>query len=128
MNRSPSTLKIEKHSIIINGRNTSVSLETAFWKSLKDIAAARGQPMSALIASVARQRDYANLSSALRLFVLDHFRNDQFGGTLVSTSRPRAAQAAANVCAPAPKTSQNRDDGASAALGGCGLGGYERGA
>jgi predicted DNA-binding ribbon-helix-helix protein len=120
MNRTPSPLKIAKHSIIINGRNTSVSLETAFWKSLKDIAAGRGQPMSALIASVARQRNYANLSSALRLFVLDHFRNDRSGRTLAGEPRPRAMKPAASTCA--PNASQNRDGGASAALGAGGRG------
>jgi len=115
MSRTTSPLKIAKHSIIINGRNTSVSLETAFWKSLKDIAAGRGQPMSALIAGVARQRNYANLSSALRLFVLDHFRNDQIGRALIGEFRPRAASPVTGVRAPTP--SQNLDGGVSAALG-----------
>ncbi len=65
---------IVKHSIIVSGRKTSVSLESAFWMGLKEIAALRNSTLSGLVTGVCAQHHYGNLSSALRLFVLDHFR------------------------------------------------------
>ena len=64
----PST--VVKRSIGIAGRKTSVSLEDAFWDSLKEIAAARHTTLSELVASIDRERNQGNLSSRLRLFVL----------------------------------------------------------
>jgi predicted DNA-binding ribbon-helix-helix protein len=65
---------IVKRSIVIAGHKTSVSLEDAFWTALKDIAAARRTTMSELVVGIDAQRRHGNLSSAIRLFVLDHFR------------------------------------------------------
>ena len=65
---------MKKRSIIIAGHKTSVSLEDAFWKGLKEIAADRRETLSALIASIDSARDSGNLSSAIRLFVLNHFK------------------------------------------------------
>ena len=62
-----------KRSIIIDGHKTSVSLEDDFWKALKDIARGRGEPLSHLIASIDASRQFDNLSSALRVFVLQHY-------------------------------------------------------
>ena len=59
-----------KRSVAFEGRKTSISLEDQFWGTLKEIAAARGMNISALIAQVARERGDSNLSSALRVFVL----------------------------------------------------------
>jgi predicted DNA-binding ribbon-helix-helix protein len=64
-----------KRSIVIAGRKTSVSLEDAFWNALKEIAAARGMTLSDLVAAIDSKRQHSNLSSALRLFVLDFYRN-----------------------------------------------------
>ena len=61
---------IVKRSVVVGGRETSVSLEDAFWSALKELAAARKTTVSALIKDVERQKQ-GNLSSALRLFVLD---------------------------------------------------------
>jgi predicted DNA-binding ribbon-helix-helix protein len=61
---------IIKRSIVVDGHKTSVSLEDAFWKSLRQIAAMRGETLSHLIASIDANRQFANLSSAIRLFVL----------------------------------------------------------
>jgi len=61
-----------KRSIIIDGHKTSVSLEDDFWKALKDIARGRGEPLSHLIASIDASRQFDNLSSALRVFVLQY--------------------------------------------------------
>jgi predicted DNA-binding ribbon-helix-helix protein len=63
-----------KRSIVIGGHKTSVSLEDAFWNALKNIASARRVPLSGLVATIDSERQYGNLSSALRLFVLDHYR------------------------------------------------------
>jgi predicted DNA-binding ribbon-helix-helix protein len=63
-----------KRSIVIAGHKTSVSLEDAFWKGLKDIAIGRGVTLSDLVASIDGERQHGNLSSAIRLFVLDHYQ------------------------------------------------------
>ena len=63
-----------KRSIVIAGHKTSVSLEDAFWKGLKDIAGSRDITLSELVAAIDTGRQHGNLSSAIRLFVLDHYR------------------------------------------------------
>jgi predicted DNA-binding ribbon-helix-helix protein len=66
---------ILKRSVLLSGRKTSVSLEEPFWEALGQIAEARGTNRSKLIGSIDQKRVDGNLSSALRLFVLEHFRN-----------------------------------------------------
>jgi predicted DNA-binding ribbon-helix-helix protein len=66
---------VVKRSIVIAGHKTSVSLEDAFWKGLKEIAGGRDLTLSDLVASIDTDRQQGNLSSAIRLFVLDHYRN-----------------------------------------------------
>src|SRR5205814_2808911 len=66
---------VVKRSIVIAGHKTSVSLEDAFWTGLKEIAAQRGMTLSELVASIDSDRRHGNLSSAIRLFVLDHYRS-----------------------------------------------------
>jgi predicted DNA-binding ribbon-helix-helix protein len=65
---------VVKRSVIVGGHKTSVSLEDAFWTSLKDIAMRRGMTLSTQIASIDTDRRTSNLSSAIRLYVLEHFR------------------------------------------------------
>jgi predicted DNA-binding ribbon-helix-helix protein len=65
---------VVKRSIVIAGHKTSVSLEDAFWRGLKEIATERDITLSDLVASVDTDRRNGNLSSAIRLFVLDHYR------------------------------------------------------
>ncbi|MFZ5690108.1 MAG: ribbon-helix-helix domain-containing protein [Pseudomonadota bacterium] len=65
---------VVKRSIVIAGHKTSVSLEDAFWKGLKEIADARNMTLSDIVASIDSQRRHGNLSSAIRLFVLDFYR------------------------------------------------------
>ena len=60
-----------KYSLSIAGHRTSVSLETAFWTTLNAIAAGRGSTVAALVARIDRDRGEANLSSAIRVFVLE---------------------------------------------------------
>lgn len=66
---------VVKRSIVIAAHKTSVSLEDAFWKALKEIALARGTTLSNLVTSIDVERQQGNLSSCLRLFVLDFYRN-----------------------------------------------------
>jgi predicted DNA-binding ribbon-helix-helix protein len=73
---------VVKRSIVVAGHKTSVSLEDAFWKGLKEIAGTRDMTLSELVAFVDSERQHGNLSSAIRLFVLDHYRsqiNEQKG-------------------------------------------------
>ena len=65
---------IVKRSVVIAGHKTSVSLEDAFWRGLKDIASNRRTSVSDLINSIDIDREQGNLSSALRLFVLNHYQ------------------------------------------------------
>jgi len=66
---------VVKRSIVIAGHKTSVSLEDAFWRGLKDIAVGRDMTLSELVATIDTDRQHGNLSSAIRLFVLDHYRS-----------------------------------------------------
>jgi predicted DNA-binding ribbon-helix-helix protein len=65
---------VVKRSIVIAGPKTSVSLEDSFWKGLKEIASTHHLTLSALVASIDCTRANGNLSSAIRLFVLGHYR------------------------------------------------------
>jgi predicted DNA-binding ribbon-helix-helix protein len=65
---------IVKRSIVIDGHKTSVSLEDAFWTTLKDIAHAESVAVSKIVADIDKKRKLGNLSSAVRLFVLDRTR------------------------------------------------------
>src|SRR6202048_3037542 len=65
---------VVKRSIVIAGHKTSVSLEDAFWKGLKEIASGRDLTLSEMVATIDSARVQGNLSSALRLFILDHYR------------------------------------------------------
>lgn len=66
---------VGKRSLTVAGHRTSISLEDAFWSGLRDIAAARASTVAGLVAEIDRGRGAANLSSAIRVFVLDHFRS-----------------------------------------------------
>jgi predicted DNA-binding ribbon-helix-helix protein len=63
-----------KRSIVIAGHKTSVSIEDAFWTALKEIAQARRESLAELIATIDGARRGNNLSSAIRVFVLDYYR------------------------------------------------------
>ena len=65
---------IVKRSIVIGGHKTSVSLEDAFWSGLKEIAHSQHLTLSTMVSNIDRGRQQANLSSAIRLFVLDRLR------------------------------------------------------
>jgi predicted DNA-binding ribbon-helix-helix protein len=65
---------VPKRSVCFSGIKTSISLEELFWEALSEIAAARRITRSRLIASIAEKRIDGHLSSALRVFVLEHCR------------------------------------------------------
>ncbi|MDE2016970.1 MAG: ribbon-helix-helix domain-containing protein [Hyphomicrobiales bacterium] len=61
---------VVKRSLTIAGHSTSVSLEEAFWRALRAAAARRGASLPALVAAIDDARAGANLSSAIRVFLL----------------------------------------------------------
>lgn len=65
-----------KHSVRIAGHATSISLEAPFWAALQDIAAHRHVSLNALLAEIDARRG-GNLSSAVRVFVLDACRRGE---------------------------------------------------
>jgi predicted DNA-binding ribbon-helix-helix protein len=67
--------QIFKRSIVVNGHKTSVSLEDEFWSALKVIAGKRHTKLSDLITAIDGRRQHGNLSSAIRLFVLDFYQS-----------------------------------------------------
>ena len=105
---------VVKRSIVITGHKTSVSLEDAFWSGLKDIAASRNMTLSELVASIDADRRQGNLSSAIRLFVLDHYRAQASAGVAGCRKRTRRRRAAGDVNAarriasPAPGAAAGR--------------------
>ncbi len=89
---------VVKRSIVVERHKTSISIEDIFWSSLKEIARARGLTLSQLVASIDGGRGPAtNLSSAIRVFILDHYRRrlEDFG------RRGEAAEGRANESMPA---------------------------
>jgi predicted DNA-binding ribbon-helix-helix protein len=84
---------VVKRSIVVTGHKTSVSLEDAFWKALKEIAAGRHMTLSELVAVIDSERKHGNLSSVIRLFVLDHYRS---GASASSRPHEDTREAVAN--------------------------------
>ena len=72
---------VVKRSVMIAGHKTSVSLEDPFWSGLKEIAQAQGATVSQTVEEIDKMRQGANLSSAIRLFVLDRVRSQKVGAT-----------------------------------------------
>lgn len=70
----PAPQRVIKRSLSIAGHRTSVSLEEIFWSELRVIADKRGLSVAALVAEIDAQRGEANLSSALRVFVLQYLK------------------------------------------------------
>ena len=64
---------VSKRSIVIAGHKTSVSIEDEFWNGLKE----RGMTVAQLVAAIDGNRQHANLSSAIRLFVLGFYRDQR---------------------------------------------------
>ena len=75
--KSPAT---KQRTVYIDGRKTGVSLEDAFWSCLNEIAQAQGVTVSQTVTEIEKSRQEGNLSSAIRLFVLDWARSEKSGG------------------------------------------------
>ena len=75
--------QVVKRSIVIDGHKTSVSLEDAFWTGLREIAQAQHATLSKLVGEIDRTRQQGNLSSAIRLFVLDQVRRSGTSGVIM---------------------------------------------
>src|SRR5262245_21236791 len=78
-----------KRSVIRNGHKSSISLEDQFWDALREIADEKDIAISTLVAAIDHNRTTSNLSSAIRVYVLDHFRRrdgDQSRQAAVSTA------------------------------------------
>jgi predicted DNA-binding ribbon-helix-helix protein len=66
---------IVRRYVVINGRNSSVCLESPFWDALEEIADSRGTTRATIVSTIESEGRPRNLSSAIRVFVLDHYRS-----------------------------------------------------
>jgi predicted DNA-binding ribbon-helix-helix protein len=67
---------VKKRSIVIRNHKTSISLEDVFWACVWQIARERATTPSTLIGMLDAERNGGNLSSTIRVFVLNHYRNN----------------------------------------------------
>ncbi|MCF6301858.1 MAG: ribbon-helix-helix domain-containing protein [Devosiaceae bacterium] len=74
-----------KRSITLAGHKTSLALEAEFWLALEQIARQNNQTLPTLITQIDKSRTKENLSSAIRVFTLQHFQN--IASTIQSASR-----------------------------------------
>jgi Uncharacterized protein related to arylsulfate sulfotransferase involved in siderophore biosynthesis len=65
---------VKKRSVMVGGHKTSISLENEFWEALREIAQSQQMPLSALLAAIKAEQRQNSLSSAIRVFVLNHYR------------------------------------------------------
>ena len=65
---------VKKRSVVVGGRKTSTSLEDEFWEALREIAQSQQMPLSKLLATIKAEQRQNSLSSAIRVFVLNHYR------------------------------------------------------
>jgi predicted DNA-binding ribbon-helix-helix protein len=86
---------VVKRSIVVAGHKTSVSLEEAFWNSMKEISASRDMTLSDLVSEIDQGRKQGNLSSAIRLYVLDYYRSRVSSTSMPTTDVPMLRTAAA---------------------------------
>jgi predicted DNA-binding ribbon-helix-helix protein len=75
---------VVKHWVLVGGHKTSITLEAAFWTALKEIALERHETLRHLISSIDADRQSANLSSVLRVFILEYYCNLFLSRTAVS--------------------------------------------
>jgi predicted DNA-binding ribbon-helix-helix protein len=74
MIRPPPKSTVVKRSLVVGLRKTSITLEAAFWESLKEIAASKETTPSLLVGRIDQDRTHANLSSLIRLYVLEYYQ------------------------------------------------------
>jgi predicted DNA-binding ribbon-helix-helix protein len=66
---------VNKHTVKVNGHDTSVFIEEEFWLELKHISKLKKKSISMLISDVDKNKKTQNLSSAIRLYILNHLKN-----------------------------------------------------
>ncbi|MDC1303156.1 ribbon-helix-helix domain-containing protein [Pelagibacterales bacterium] len=66
---------MNKHTVKVNGHDTSVFIEEEFWLELKHISKLNKKSISVLISDVDKNKKTQNLSSAIRLYILNHLKN-----------------------------------------------------
>ena len=81
---------VVKRSIVVAGHKTSVSLEEAFWNGMKEISGLRNMTLSELVGEIDKNRQQGNLSSAIRLFVLDYFRTRATSAAAPDSKSPQS--------------------------------------
>ena len=67
---------MNKHNVKVNGHNTSVFIETEFWKELKLISKKEAKSLTVIISNIDKNKKTQNLSSAIRLYILNHLKNN----------------------------------------------------
>jgi predicted DNA-binding ribbon-helix-helix protein len=82
-----------KHSVVIDNHKTSVSLEDAFWNALRDIAHQRDETLSHLVTGVDASRQSTNLSSAIRVFILEFYKDQLAQPSQAKPSQAKPSQA-----------------------------------
>jgi predicted DNA-binding ribbon-helix-helix protein len=77
----PRQSTVIKRSVVVAGQKTSISIEDAFWSELKDLARRQNRTVSDLVHAIHTARgEGANLSSAVRVYILDQLRSRAGGG------------------------------------------------
>jgi|TARA_B110000967_G_scaffold100635_1_gene103319 predicted DNA-binding ribbon-helix-helix protein len=66
---------VNKHTVKVNGHDTSVFIEKEFWLELKYISKLNNKSISGIISDIDKNKETQNLSSAIRLYVLNHLKN-----------------------------------------------------
>ena len=66
---------MNKHTVKVNGHDTSVFIEKEFWLELKYISKLNNKSLSGIISDIDKNKETQNLSSAIRLYVLNHLKN-----------------------------------------------------
>jgi predicted DNA-binding ribbon-helix-helix protein len=83
---------VVKRSVVIDGQKTSISLEDAFWTSLKEIAHERRETLQHLVTSINADRQSTNLSSVLRVFILGFYKAQSAGRLAMFEQREISVQ------------------------------------
>ena len=88
-----------KRSIVLAGHKTSVSLEDPFWQAVKEIAEEKSLTLSDFVGQIDTDRRGSNLSSAIRVYVVEHYKNRKFGTTDTHAGKAEANSQGATASA-----------------------------
>ena len=94
---------ILKRSVVLRGHKTSISVEDAFWNSVKEIAGSGQMSVSDLLSAIDSERHHGNLSSAIRLFVLNFYREQQGAHTECNRNANSKGRVRGPRCSPQPR-------------------------